>query len=153
MAKGKSLDAHVRAPLVNSKRFGDQAALDVSASYDEASKTMCVFIVNRSQTETLPTELVWQNGAPSRLDTEMYRALERTQQKLFPEATTLPSMLTGATDSAQLRAKGVQAYGLGSVSGDGDSARIHGNDERVSVAGLRTFLAGYALARHGALPD
>ena len=78
--------------------------------------------------------------APSRLDTEMYRALERTQQKLFPEATTLPSMLTGATDSAQLRAKGVQAYGLGSVSGDGDSARIHGNDERVSVAGLRTFL-------------
>ena len=78
--------------------------------------------------------------APSRLDTEMYRALERTQQKLFPEAATLPSMLTGATDSAQLRAKGVQAYGLGSMSGDGDSTRIHGNDERVSVAGLRTFL-------------
>ena len=78
--------------------------------------------------------------APSRLDTEMYLALERTQEKLFPGAATLPCMLTGATDSAQLRAKGVQAYGLGSVSGDGDSTRIHGNDERVSVAGLRTFL-------------
>jgi len=42
--------------------------------------------------------------------------------------------------SSQLRVQGVQAYGLGSVSEDGDSARIHGNDERVSVAGLRTFL-------------
>jgi acetylornithine deacetylase/succinyl-diaminopimelate desuccinylase-like protein len=77
---------------------------------------------------------------PSRLDTEMFRALERAQQTLFPSAATLPSMLTGATDSAQLRAKGVQAYGLGSVSTDDDSARVHGNDERTSVTGLGQFL-------------
>jgi acetylornithine deacetylase/succinyl-diaminopimelate desuccinylase-like protein len=77
---------------------------------------------------------------PSRLDTEMFRALERIQAKLFPDAATLPMMLTGATDSAQLRAKGVQAYGLGSVSSDGDSTRVHGNDERLSVAGLAKFL-------------
>ena len=79
-------------------------------------------------------------GAPSRIDTEMFRALERTQQKLFPDASTLPMMLTGATDSAQLRAKGVQAYGLGSVSSDEDSARVHGNDERLSVEGIGKFL-------------
>ncbi len=77
---------------------------------------------------------------PSMLDTEMFRALERTQARLFPGASTLPMMLTGATDSAQLRAKGVQAYGLGSVTSDNDSTRVHGNDERLSVAGLRTFL-------------
>ncbi len=79
-------------------------------------------------------------SAPSRLDTEMFRALERTQQTLFPKAATLPMMLTGATDSAQLRARGVQAYGLGSMTSDDDSARVHGNDERLSVAGLGTFL-------------
>ena len=77
---------------------------------------------------------------PSRIDTEMFRALERAQQKLFPGAVTLPLMLTGATDSAQLRERGVQAYGLGSVFSEEDSARVHGNDERVSLEGLGKFL-------------
>jgi acetylornithine deacetylase/succinyl-diaminopimelate desuccinylase-like protein len=79
-------------------------------------------------------------SAPSRLDTEMFHALERTQQKLFTGAITLPMMLTGATDSAQLRAKGVQVYGLGSLTSDDDSSRVHGNDERLSIAGLGKFL-------------
>jgi acetylornithine deacetylase/succinyl-diaminopimelate desuccinylase-like protein len=79
-------------------------------------------------------------SAPSRIDTEMFRALERAQRKLFPEASTLPMMLTGATDSAQLRAKGVQAYGLGSLATDEDSARVHGNDERLSIEGIGKFL-------------
>ena len=77
---------------------------------------------------------------PSRTDTDMFRALERAQQKLFPDAATLPTMLTGATDSAQLRAKGVQAYGVGSVTTDGDSGRVHGHDERMSVEGLGKFI-------------
>jgi hypothetical protein len=59
---------------------------------------------------------------------------------MFPGAQTLPVMLTGATDSAQLRAKGVQAYGIGSVMTEEEGNRFHGNDERLSVAGLRTFL-------------
>lgn len=49
---------------------------------------------------------------PSRTDTVMFRALEHAQQKMFPQAITLPSMLTGATDLAQLRARGVQGYGF-----------------------------------------
>ena len=77
---------------------------------------------------------------PSRLDTEMFHALERAQQRTFPGAITIPMMLTGATDSAQLRAKGVQAYGLGSVSSDREVSGVHGNDERLSLAGLRQFL-------------
>ena len=77
---------------------------------------------------------------PSKLDTEMFLALERAQKRMFPEAATIPVMLTGATDSAQLRAKGVQAYGIGSVMTEEDGNRLHGNDERISVQGLRTFL-------------
>jgi acetylornithine deacetylase/succinyl-diaminopimelate desuccinylase-like protein len=49
-------------------------------------------------------------------------------------------MLTGATDSAQLRGKGVQAYGLGSVAGDRERSSIHGNDERISIEGLGKFV-------------
>jgi hypothetical protein len=70
----------------------------------------------------------------------MFAALERAQQKTFPGVVTLPVMLTGATDSAQLRQKGAQAYGLGSVATDQDRARVHGNDERLSIEGLGKFV-------------
>jgi len=77
---------------------------------------------------------------PTRLDTEMFQALERAQQKVFPNAVTLPIMQTGATDSAQLRAKGVQAYDLSIPHSEEDVKRIHGNDERVSIEGLGQFI-------------
>jgi acetylornithine deacetylase/succinyl-diaminopimelate desuccinylase-like protein len=77
---------------------------------------------------------------PARLDSEMFRALERSQAAIFPQTVTLPMQLSGATDMAQLRAKGVQAYGLGTVMTEEDMGRIHGNDERQSVEGLGKFL-------------
>jgi acetylornithine deacetylase/succinyl-diaminopimelate desuccinylase-like protein len=68
----------------------------------------------------------------SGLNTEMFLVLERVQKRLFPQAITLPAMATGSSDSAQLRAKGVHAYGIGTFGGSG----AHGNDERLSVRGL-----------------
>ena len=38
--------------------------LDVSASYDEASSANAIFMVNRSQTDSLPVDLHWQDRAP-----------------------------------------------------------------------------------------
>jgi acetylornithine deacetylase/succinyl-diaminopimelate desuccinylase-like protein len=59
-------------------------------------------------------------------------------------------MSVGATDSAFLRAKGVQAYGLGTVSNPVTGGnRAHGNDERVNLAGIRTFLEFVYLAVTG----
>jgi acetylornithine deacetylase/succinyl-diaminopimelate desuccinylase-like protein len=78
--------------------------------------------------------------SPSGLQTALFSALESAQAKIFPGAVTLPVMLTGATDSAPLRAKGVQAYGLGSVVSDRERGAIHGNDERLSVEGLGQFV-------------
>jgi acetylornithine deacetylase/succinyl-diaminopimelate desuccinylase-like protein len=60
---------------------------------------------------------------PSRLDTEMYRALEQVSKRLYPGSTTLPTMLTGATDMAFLRAKGIQSYGIGPASTDEDNIK------------------------------
>jgi len=78
---------------------------------------------------------------PSRLDTELFMALQRAQAKVFPGCVTLPSLSTGATDSPYLRPLGVQVYGLGSVVDQTDGgARQHGNDERIPIAGIRQFL-------------
>ena len=79
---------------------------------------------------------------PSGIHNEMFTALEHAQAKLFPEAITLPLMQTGATDSAQLRAKGVQAYGIDPPASDDDLRRMHGNDERSSTYAIEQ-LADY----------
>ena len=76
---------------------------------------------------------------PSSIHNEMFAALERAQKRVFPEAITVPLMQTGATDGAQLRAKGVQVYGIGVPIDDEDLSRVHGNDERVSVEALHRF--------------
>ncbi len=73
---------------------------------------------------------------PSRTDTAMFRALEHAQRKVFPKAITLPAMLTGATDMAQLRAKGVEAYGFGPVVEAGDPGEAHASDERLAQQSL-----------------
>ncbi len=77
-------------------------------------------------------------GRPSRLDTDMFRALENAQKRVYPGAITLPSMLTGATDMAQLRAKGVQAYGFGAVIDGKDlyANGAHSDDERLQESAL-----------------
>jgi acetylornithine deacetylase/succinyl-diaminopimelate desuccinylase-like protein len=77
-------------------------------------------------------------AAPSRLDTEMYRALNRASQSIYPGAAVLPIMGTGASDMAQLRAKGVQCYGIGPArtEEDGTNYGAHSDVERLSEASL-----------------
>lgn len=85
-------------------------------------------------------------SAPSRLDTEMFRALEKAQKEIAPDAITLPSMGTGATDSSFLRVKGVQAYGIGVPRTEEQSRTVHGNDENVGIKELGTFVQFIYLA-------
>ncbi len=79
---------------------------------------------------------------PSRLDTEMYRTLEQISQRMFPGVTVLPSMSTGATDMAQLRAKGIQSYGIGPAhtEEDGTNYGAHSDVERIPEASLYQFV-------------
>ncbi|HEX2907808.1 MAG TPA: alpha-L-arabinofuranosidase C-terminal domain-containing protein [Phototrophicaceae bacterium] len=68
LAAGVALDVAVQAPLHPTARFGDMSLLDVSSSYDAANNANAIFIVNRSQTESLPVELHWQDRAPQRIN-------------------------------------------------------------------------------------
>lgn len=66
-ARGNALDVHVTAPMVETKQFGGVPALDVSASHDPETGSGGVFIVNRSLTETVVTDVVWQDGSATRV--------------------------------------------------------------------------------------
>ena len=119
------------------------ATLDVRALPDE---DMTAFVAAMRQVIDDPTvDIVVPGGVqrpatpPSPITSELFAAIERAQQKVFPGAATLPQMDAFATDSAQLRAKGVQAYGLSPVTTAEDNSRMHGNDERIEIAGLKGF--------------
>jgi acetylornithine deacetylase/succinyl-diaminopimelate desuccinylase-like protein len=119
------------------------ATLDVRALPDEDMSALVetlTRLINDPAVEVIQAGGSRPAAPPSRLDTELFHALERVQRHLFPDAITVPRMTAGATDSAQLRAKGIQAYGIGPVATEEDAARLHGNDERISIEGLRPFL-------------
>jgi alpha-N-arabinofuranosidase len=65
LARGQALDVLVRAPMHATAKYGDQPLLDVSASYEADTGQAAVFIVNRSQSEKVAAELIWQAGAPT----------------------------------------------------------------------------------------
>ncbi len=81
-------------------------------------------------------------SAPSRLDSEMYRVMESVTRQLYPSAVTLPDLLPMATDLAQLRAKGVQSYGIGPITEEKDRGvgGAHTDDERLEEAALYRFM-------------
>lgn len=122
-----------------------EARFDVRALPDEnmdALKSQLTALINDPQIKIVDQEAAHARPAspPSGLDNDAFHALEHAQQKLFPGALTIPIMQVGATDSAQLRAKGVQAYGIGTLLAAEELKRIHGNDERVDIAGLGKFV-------------
>lgn len=80
--------------------------------------------------------------APSRIDTVAFEVLEQLQKEFYPDALTLPVMLTGATDMALLRERGVQCYGIGPLIDAEDRALgygAHSDQERILEAELYRF--------------
>jgi acetylornithine deacetylase/succinyl-diaminopimelate desuccinylase-like protein len=67
----------------------------------------------------------------------MFEAIRGAVTALDPAIITVPYMSTGATESAHLRAWGVQTFGLlpFPLNAD-DESRMHGHDERVATAAL-----------------
>lgn len=78
----------------------------------------------------------------SRLDTEMYRVMSSVAEAMYPGAAVLPSMSTGASDNSQLRAKGIQSYGIGPASTEADMLNYppHGDVERLAESSLYPFV-------------
>jgi alpha-N-arabinofuranosidase len=65
-AAGMSLEPLVRAPEQETAMYGAMPLIDVAASYDEERDRGAVFLVNRSQSETVTTEIAWRGATPTR---------------------------------------------------------------------------------------
>ena len=114
---------------------------DVAGFYAELAN-----VIGDPRVEIVPEDIYRPAAPPSKIDNEMFQALETVSKRLYPDATVLPIMQTGATDMAQIRAKGVQAYGIGptrTLEEKNSERGAHGDDERISeeaLLGLVQFL-------------
>ena len=119
-----------------------EAILDVRLmqSDDLATFTETVReVIDDPRVEVISRDGGRPGGPPSPLDSDLFRALESAQAETFPDAVTLPLMLVGATDMAQLRAAGIASYGIGVPTPEGEN-RAHANDERVGVEAFGGFV-------------
>ena len=121
--------------VLDIRRLPDE---DVDAFYGMMSE-----IIDDPNIEIVPEAIYRPESPPSPVDNEMFQTLEKVANQMYPDATVLPSMSTGATDMAQVRAMGVPSYGLGALrsieeinSGNG----AHGDNERVSEESIRQML-------------
>ena len=123
-----------------------EATLDIRGLPDENPEEFfrdLAGVINDPNVEIIPAEINRPASPPSSLETEMFQALEGVTTRLFPNAATLPAMLNGATDMAQVRAQGTQCYGFGAVRTEEDivgGGGAHGDDERILEGSLLSLI-------------
>jgi acetylornithine deacetylase/succinyl-diaminopimelate desuccinylase-like protein len=71
--------------------------------------------------------------APPALRDDVMNSLRSVAARLWPGATVIPIMETGASDSIYTMNAGIPSYGICGVAIDRNDDRMHGRDERVKV--------------------
>lgn len=110
---------------------------DIPRFYAEMQK-----IIGDPAVKIVPMTPTRPPSPPSRLDTEAYRTLEQVSKRMYSSATVLPTMSTGSSDMAQLRAKGMPSYGIGPAAMESDSINYgaHSDVERLLESSLYSFV-------------
>jgi acetylornithine deacetylase/succinyl-diaminopimelate desuccinylase-like protein len=123
------------------------ATLDVRALPDEDAVAFLAQVKAVVNDPAVDVRFASQNTRPAsavdvRLDSEPYKALEAAAKRIY-NTVTLPTMSTGATDMAQLRAKGVQCFGIGAAIDMEDGPKgygMHSDQERILESELYRFV-------------
>ncbi len=119
-----------------------EAMIDVRGLPDEDPQAFYQWladVIGDPNVEIEPQRIYRPRAPASPIDNEMFRALETVTARMYPNAITLPSMLTGATDMSFIRAMGTPCYGIGPVRDAEDVAAgggAHGDDERILEGSL-----------------
>ncbi len=70
---------------------------------------------------------------PPPLNKEVFDALHKITEQMWPGTPVIPEMETGASDSKMTMAAGIPSYGFSGMGIDEDDDRAHGQDERLGV--------------------
>lgn len=124
-----------------------EATLDVRALPDEDIEALLETlrrVIDDPAVEIGPVPGVRIRPAapPSRLDGEAFAVIRTVHEREYG-VPVLPTMMTGATDMAQVRARGVQCYGIGPMIDREDAPRgygAHSDQERILEAGFHAFV-------------
>ena len=131
------IDAGFRRNVIPSEA---SAILDIRMLPDEDVEgfyAQLAAVIGDPRVEIVPEKIYRPAAPPSEIDNEMFQTLEQVAVAMYPEATVLPIMQTGATDMAQMRARGTQSYGIGparTIEEINSGYGAHGDNERVEEA-------------------
>ena len=135
-------DAGYRINVIPSE---SRASVDFRALPDEDVVSFLDEIRSVVDDPAVEVSLGVRNTRPrgqSSLDTDAFRAIE-SQTRDHYGVITLPTMSTGATDMAYLRAAGIQCYGIGPAIDREDAALgygAHSDQERILISELHRFV-------------
>lgn len=128
------IDAGFRRNVIPSEA---SAILDIRMLPDEKPAEFyeeLAAVIDDPRIEIVPERIYRPAASPSDIDNEMFQTLERVAKRMYPHSTVLPIMSTGATDMAQVRARGMQAYGIGparTIEEINSGYGAHGDNERI----------------------
>lgn len=121
------------------------ATLDVRVHPDEDPDALLEQVTKVIDDRSVEVKWAARDARPhgnSRLGTEAFTVIEQNITKHY-KVVTLPTMSTGATDMAYLRAKGVQCYGVGPATDIEDGPKgfgAHSDQERILESELERFV-------------
>lgn len=110
---------------------------DQSAFLDQVRK-----VINDPNVEVRWGRERYRPAGGSRIDTEAYAVLEAQTKKHYG-TMVLPTMGVGATDMSNIRAKGIQCYGIGPALDTEDGGKgfgAHSDQERILESELHRFV-------------
>ena len=135
-------DAGYRINVIPSE---SRASVDFRALPDENIEDYLGKIRGVIGDESIEVSLGQRNTRPAgqaSINTVAFSAIEENTDKHYG-VITLPTMSTGATDMAYLRARGVQCYGIGPAIDREDAGLgfgAHSDQERILISELNRFL-------------
>ena len=136
------IDAGFRYNVIPSEA---KATIDVRLHPDEDQTTFLDNVrrvVNDPNVEVRWGRERYRPAGGSRIDTEAFAVLEAQVKKHY-NTVVLPTMGTGATDMSNIRAKGIQCYGIGPALDTEDGPKgfgAHSDQERILETELYRFV-------------
>jgi acetylornithine deacetylase/succinyl-diaminopimelate desuccinylase-like protein len=123
-----------------------KATLDVRMLPDEKADAFLelvrAVIDDPSVDVRFPSQRAQRADLPIGLESEAFKTLEAAVARVYT-TVTLPAMGTGATDMSQLRARGMQCFGIGPATDIEDGPKgfgAHSDQERLLESELHRFV-------------